>query len=624
MKKVINLLIYLVLILPALVFSPWQINSFELPKNAFFLIVISWVTLLYLIYKGIKKPDDLNNEQKIIIGASLALIILKFISLLFSPNKDLSFWGSFIRQEGFITNFFLIVFFLILIRFLTEFKQIKNYSLAICSVSGFISLYGVLQKFKIDFLSWEDNAYIRIASTLGNPLFLSSFLLFTIFYSLYCLKVFSNLYLKLAIGLSLILQLLALFFTASSSSYLALIGIILFGLIIYFWPKKKIVSVSILSLGIIGVVLVTLILVGVINFQPINKVLADFSPQNQSNLQRLLVWDSAYRAFLIKPIFGWGNELFSNAFDYTKNTTLLPPLESNYDRAHNIILDIAVSEGILVLMAFLFIIIFSLYTSIKKYFANKNIIYLLTGSLIIGFMINFCFTFPGINNYILLYFTLALIFFQPQDESTDNETFNFSIGAIGLIILLMLNWLFIKPVLADLLFKKNLTETDGLKKASLMAKAISYWPYKEYKIELFKLETQIMGQLAKSNPQLANSHQQKNQLIVDDLLKKYPNNYTVNLLAAKHYSTINQIKMNEYFNSAITLAPKRQDIYWYWGDLFLNSTKPELAIDKYQQAINIDPAQAYPYFKMSELYTKLKNQDKANDYLKQAQDHGWK
>jgi putative inorganic carbon (HCO3(-)) transporter len=627
-KRAINLFIYAILVLPALFFVPQAINAFELPKRTLFVVLAVWLVFFYIIYKLELKEFKFKKAQRAILIILGSLVLFKSVSLLFSPNKDISFWGSYIRQEGFVVFLFLALFFVVLIDVIRSEKQMHRFMFAASSIGTIIAVYGVLQKFGIDFsfLTWGAGAYNRIASTLGNPLVLAPFLIFTLLFSLILIKRYKRARIFLVIGA--IIQLLAIIYTDNASAYLAITGLVFFLLFFYFWPRKKSVSVIILLIAILGGTFLGLAAFEKINQPGVQKYLGGFSVYQPSNLQRLYAWETSWQAFLVKPMFGWGNESFSDAYGYAKNTNLLPPLESNFDRAHNLFFDYLVMEGALVALLLIILLIYAIVTGLKKYFKQKQIEYLIASSLVFAFVINFSFSITTVISSIILFFTLALIFYQKQEQQKQfiarkYENKFVTIYTIALIGALILSVYVIKPLQADLVYSKSRQVQDPNKKLKFMEQAAGIWGYKEYKGEVLKFNTLVIEHFKQNNPDAAKAYINKSQVLVDDLITRYPNQYMSHMLVANFYSsTENADQVNQHYQTAAELAPRQFEVYWLWGDALLKLNQPEQAIEKHQAAIDIDPSQPYPYKKMAELYEQIEDEEQFQHYMEEYTQRG--
>ena len=105
------------------------------------------------------------------------LLAVYLLSTLLSVTPRASFWGSYTRLQGAYTTLsFLIIFFAVATR-LRRTEQVERIITTIILASLSVSLYGVMQHFHADPLSWRQDTVARITSTLGNPIFLAAYLI---------------------------------------------------------------------------------------------------------------------------------------------------------------------------------------------------------------------------------------------------------------------------------------------------------------------------------------------------------------------------------------------------------------------------------------------------------------
>ncbi len=630
-KHIINYLIYAMLVVPAIVFSPWQRSSFELPKNYLFLIIGTWLILFFIMYLmegGIKK---ISKAQKIFFCILGFIFIFKLISLLLSPHLSYSFWGSYNRQEGTLTHFYLLMWAMILAYFWDNKKQILYSMIPLSLVAGLISLYGDLQKngWDFSFLVWESGAYNRIASTLGNPLFLSAFLLFTITFSIYGIIQIKNIYWRIGLGVSMLLQLLALYYTYTSSSMLTLAVIIPFGIFIYFWDKKRNISWITATICLLLLIFVTLSSFGYLQNSFSQKVLSDFSVEAKSNLQRIYVWQTGLNAFMEHPWFGWGQELYQNAFYFNRDTHMISPLESRFDRAHNVYLDILVMEGIFVFIGFMTLMGYAMYTSLRKYYRKKELLYLFTTILLVAYMVNYFFSIPTMMSYIFLFMTLGMIFYEPvapEEKQGRKELYkenNVIIYGVLLVLVCLLTYLYIRPWQADLNYNKTARINNYLQKAEYMQnEVVDVWPYNmEYKIELFKIYSEIVQIAKEKKPDMVEEYLEKAEEMHRHLLKAYPENFMSYISTAMYYRDLGDIeKMNQYYEDAAEMVPQVQEVYWSWADSYVILEDEDKVFEKLEKAINLDPERPYPYQVAADFAGRLGKTEKKVEYLKKFEE----
>jgi tetratricopeptide (TPR) repeat protein/O-antigen ligase len=97
----------------------------------------------------------------------------------------LSFWGAYDRLQGlYITSAYLVVFFAI-VTLLRTHEQVERLCTTALIVSLPVSLYGIIQHFGTDPVPWSGDVTQRVASTMGNPIFVAAFLIMVVPLTLY-------------------------------------------------------------------------------------------------------------------------------------------------------------------------------------------------------------------------------------------------------------------------------------------------------------------------------------------------------------------------------------------------------------------------------------------------------
>lgn len=616
-RKVNAVLIYLALLLPLFVFWPMSKNVFLLPKNTIFLLLGALLFLFLIIYLVESKDENFSKEQKIILSLLGLWLFLKLVSLVFSPDKQVSFFGGLSRFEGLTLFIALTVFFICFIITFKNQDKIKRLLLIVSLAGGLCAIYGIMQKLGIFLFneSWLEENVSRVTSLFGNPLYFSSFLVPIIFITFYSLRQKEHKNLKAELIVCLLAQLIALFLAESSSAFLTFFLTVFIFLVIFFWPTKRKISISIL---IVFIILAGIFVSGIASNSilpaSIQQIFSDFNINKASNIQRLFAWQSAGQAFFAKPIFGWGNEMFTEAFNSHRNANLIQPLEANFDRAHNTFLDILVTEGLLVFVAFMAILFFSLVRGFKKYKQNKDLLYLICGLIIIAYVINFFFSIPVLANYLILFLALAIIFCRQTSQSFIEQKAKRSriVGYVVVtVIVVFAGYYLTLPMQASSNFYYALQAPDLSVSKQFFDQAFAKWQFKEMAISRLT----VQGKLVAAS-QDKESLKAQSQELIDCWSQKYYYSYLYWQVAGLAYSFYDKETMNSYFQQAIALAPNSYETYWDWGDACLQQNDQQQARQRYQQAIDIDPEQPFPYFKMSQLFQKINDKKQAQDFSK--------
>ena len=112
-----------------------------------------------------------------LIAPIIGLVVVYSISTIFSVTPSISFFGSYQRLQGTYTTFSYLVIFFSIIANLRKKEQINRLITTVIFTSLPISLYGLLQRYNIDPIPWGGNVSIRIASNMGNSIFVAAYLI---------------------------------------------------------------------------------------------------------------------------------------------------------------------------------------------------------------------------------------------------------------------------------------------------------------------------------------------------------------------------------------------------------------------------------------------------------------
>ncbi|MCU0491107.1 MAG: O-antigen ligase family protein, partial [Chloroflexaceae bacterium] len=103
-----------------------------------------------------------------------------------------SFWGSYQRLQGTYTNLSYIGLFVILVATMRQREQFERLITVAISTCVAVASYGVLQHQGLDPLPWGGDVIRRVASTMGNSIFVASYMLMIVPLALY--RLFTALY----------------------------------------------------------------------------------------------------------------------------------------------------------------------------------------------------------------------------------------------------------------------------------------------------------------------------------------------------------------------------------------------------------------------------------------------
>ncbi len=119
-------------------------------------------------------------SQTPLVLPTLALVAVYVLSTVFSITPRVSLWGSYQRLQGTYTTFSYIVIFFLALEGLRRREQLDRLVTVVILVSLPISLYGLMQHNQLDPLPWGGNVAARVASNMGNSIFVSAYLIMAI------------------------------------------------------------------------------------------------------------------------------------------------------------------------------------------------------------------------------------------------------------------------------------------------------------------------------------------------------------------------------------------------------------------------------------------------------------
>lgn len=329
------------------------ITSKQLPFN----ILMEFLLVIWLVFIW-RYPQ--YRPRKNFISVGLVVYFLAILaSCLVSVDFNLSFWGDAERMLGFFHLAHFLIFYFILI---TVFRTWQDWQLLFGSsvaVATLVSLIGLL----------GENGY----STIGNTAYVSGYLIFSIYFTVILFFRTSNKQLRWLYLFPLVIMLLE-FKNMKTSG--AIIGLGVSVLIMILLVGLTHVNKKVRRLSLVIFMLALLALAGIFSqreaawFQ--NSFLKNLTSQKVTFQTRLISWRGAAADFKYHPIFGTGfgnyavifdKHFTSKFYDYTTGDTY-------FDRAHNNLIDIVSTTGLVGLVSYLSIFAAVGYYLFREFKAN--------------------------------------------------------------------------------------------------------------------------------------------------------------------------------------------------------------------------------------------------------------
>ena len=125
------------------------------------------------------QPADRFLRTPLVVP-TLLLAAVYVLTSITSVMPRVSIWGSYQRLQGTYTNLSYMVIFLLMVQNLRRPEQIRRIVTVAIITSLPISFYGLLQHDGLDSLPWAGDVVTRVASNMGNAIFVAAYLIMVV------------------------------------------------------------------------------------------------------------------------------------------------------------------------------------------------------------------------------------------------------------------------------------------------------------------------------------------------------------------------------------------------------------------------------------------------------------
>ena len=622
------------------VFTPLIVHErsffpFVTPKTIYFRILVEIMLAAYLIlavYFPRYRPK-INSVFSSILVFIFILILTSFLGI----NLERSFWSTYERMTGIFTFLHLLAFFIILT---SVFKKREDWEklLSVSILVGVFLCIGLIS---------TNQASSRGGGTIGNTSFMAAYLLFNVFFALFLFLEKKSSGWRIFSGISLLFLIPVLLTSTARGAIVSFwLGLFLLFLgYLIFSNQKKFQKVGyFLIFFLIVLVLILLVLQPSFVKDKINQTLKDMKP-------RFVVWETAWKGFLEKPVFGWGPENFNVVFVKFFNPCMFLSEcggEIWFDRAHNIVLDTLIATGIVGFLSYLLVFAVSIFKLLKICLKRKeNIFAFLTMMvlLIIYFFHNML-VFDMISSYAVFFLTLGFISFlieedkdsfldiaqTPSNGFLHNKRIQQVItGSIIVLIIFLVYFGNIQPfssavnIVNMIILAESLEDSSDYLEKALNSSMEKYETREQFaqKVYQISLKSGFPSNIALFFD-FAEEEMQKS-------VEKNPLDFRPRLFLGKtyfaHYRTSydkNILYLAEKtLKEAIELSPTNQQAYWHLAEITMLKNDLPSSYALFQQAIDLEPRYGKSYWYLAMAYKITGEYDLALAKLEDAENNGY-
>lgn len=381
----------------------FYINNFEIKRVYVLWIAIFFLlsTYLYLIMSGKQKIGIIDMIIYI-------LIILAFASTSNAIDFEKAFWGEKYRYEGLLT---ILSYYLMILntKSIKQDKYKKNIVKLFIVIGVFQSIYALLQSYTdFSFIRRYSISYMAMGLC-SNPNFFGSYMTMQ-------LLIIGYMYVYNPKKKYLLLYILfgtTLYIAESTGPVLSVILVLIFSMFIIPNKIKRIIKIIIILL--LSFILANLSL----RYIQINKfniqikedydIFSEISAIPEKSKEeigngRLAIWEKSLPLVKKYWIIGCGLDNFKDAYPNVGRI--------KYDKAHNVYLQIAVTNGLPALASFLILLFMSFVKGIK----NKNSFFTPIYMAFVGYSIQAFFNISVIDVAPYYYIILGLIFSEQKEK----------------------------------------------------------------------------------------------------------------------------------------------------------------------------------------------------------------
>lgn len=591
----------------------WADQPFELSK-ALLLRSLAWLlTGLWLAdwVAGNDAPWSSLRRNRLVPPVALLAVVL-FLVTVFALNPLLSLFGTATRGQGFLTLLSYLLLFLVVTSRLCALDQSRRLLIALVSAAVPMVLLSLGQAAGWNPLDLVTDARTPIYATLGRANFVGAYLAMLVPLTL-ALAVTTGRGWRGSLLIALMggeLAVIAL--TLARGAWLAAgTGLVVFGLL-WLWPR--------LDLHRRRMALAGCVLVGVVGIAVGGAML--LRARAGSVAARRTIWVAVGRLIGARPLLGYGPDALALVFPrvYPPQLIYYQGRDVFVDRAHNLLLDWTVMQGLLGALAFVLVVVSFFAVGLRRFAdalqTNGGVSRLSPRGVLLaaglasvagnlaGNLVSFDVTATATVTWLLLALvgSPALASLQTMDTlsttAASESAARWPRRVVAGILLLgavtatvQLNG---RPLLASVAHRtavRHVEAGDGSKAVAAAERAVQLWPWEP---EHQWLLGQVNWREAEQGGDDASAWARAEAALLTARNLR-PEDYAAWVLLGDFYAAIGTRMDRAAFSlahgayeRAVSLAPHHARLHVAWGQVFLAEDRPDAALERFYRAVDLD------------------------------------
>jgi O-antigen ligase/tetratricopeptide (TPR) repeat protein len=371
-KKIVPI-IFFILVCLSLLAPLWVFKDLLFPyvtSKAFYFRICIELALPFYLYLLIVRPELRPKWKKSPLNVLMVIfLILNLISALLGVSVIRSLFGNFERMGGvyYLGHLTLLYFYVLMI---AEFggSYLKRFLQMVLAVALIVTINGIFGKLGWPVLVMDPSLPTRVSSTLGNPIYLGSFLIVPLFLAIFLGIQEESIGKRITYYFSGFLFLVGILLSGTRGANVGLVGCLFFSALAYIVLTK---NKKFKLYGSVLVVVFAIVCGALFAFNsklPVNSDFRRLFTLKDSNTQaRVIQWGVALKGYKDHPLFGVGPENYYVIGNLYYNPAIFQFDRSWFDKPHNYPLEILVTEGIFAFITYIAMMVFIVWAFYKGY-----------------------------------------------------------------------------------------------------------------------------------------------------------------------------------------------------------------------------------------------------------------